>query len=641
MIVGAPTGSDVWFGLIRPGDVEDMANPDIVNPPKTISSRSGFHFCHFGINFRRAPLDDVNFRHALAHLVPKDRIIGTLFRFVNVRVDTCVPPAQALFYNAFVDAQEYSPASAEAILAAGGYVKTGGVWTYGDGSPLEVRKIYCPTEVTAPTSYTIARMVTDECAAIGLTNMQLEPMDFSTYLIKVFDEWDFDMYWVCWSLGRFADHLYDMAHSSQNYLGSNNPTGINWPALDTQLATLKFSLVESDRFAAAKVAQEMLQGGGQTIGDLAIPAQADRAMALPYIPVYSRNYYDVYDPRLRGMVNEFGYGIDNGYSQMACYWDTTNNYRPGTTERMIVHIEDEYPETLNPAQAKTVYAWDVMNPNFDGLIAVQPWTHRDMPWLATSWSVAPFTGPETGGVSGMKIDFNLRTDVDWADGQHFDASDVVFAWEWLRDWQIPRYLGSTVYLHTVTSSGPTQVTAYLNTTSPWYVYDLAGYAALFPPQVWQNDFRNGLPWANQAAILGCDPSAQSPGPNGLPSYLFGTGAFILQSSTQEFANLGYGDDGANPNYWMSTQEILDLLGSWFHSSGDVTGTDRDTAYDKAVTITDLNDIGDSFDTISTQPAFDTDCDIVGVSGGPPDNKIDIDDLSTSARFFAETEFSPA
>jgi ABC-type transport system substrate-binding protein len=74
MTAGPPSGSEVWDGLIRPSDIEEMSRQG-----KTVSSlsRGGFHYCRIILNYRVHPLDDVNFRHALAHLVPKDRTLAT------------------------------------------------------------------------------------------------------------------------------------------------------------------------------------------------------------------------------------------------------------------------------------------------------------------------------------------------------------------------------------------------------------------------------------------------------------------------------------------------------------------------------------------------------------------------------------
>jgi ABC-type transport system substrate-binding protein len=633
MTLGPPDGSDGWFGMIRPTDVEEMDRQG-----KTVSSRPGFHFCEFGFNYRKPPLDDVNFRHALAHLVPKKRIIATLFKFIVVKVDTPVPPAQGKWHNPYVDPHPYSPETAEAILAAAGYQKVGGVWKMPDGSDIPTLRVYIPLEIVAPTSFSIGRMFVEEAHAIGLTSLSLEPMDFSTYVDLVFDEWDFEIFWVCWGLGRVPLHLYSFFHSINNFKGSYNPYGINYPELDQQLDILYTSLDPAAQLQAAWKAQELVMGGSTT-DPLAIPAQPERSQAIPLLTVYSRNMYDTMDHRLRGAINMFGAGIDNGWTWMSIHW-SGDEPRPGTKKQIVVPILDEFPEKLNPTFAGTVYAWTMMDPTFDGLIAMNPWTQRDIPWLATDWSYQEET--TQWGTPGMWIKFNLRTtdfqgeSIKWQDGTPISPTDVKFAWEFLHDKQIPRYWDDMRYLLTVDIVG-NEITAHMNVTSPWIVYALAGLALMFPPQVWQ-------PWYAKTTdeILAWDPSAEPFGD--LPTSVFGTGPFILRHSTLFIETHGYGDLKANRGYWLRTTQILDLLATMFHAAGDV---DRNG---EIKIPGDLKAIGAAFGTTPGDDRWNPDADIAGWTGvyytglgkwpPPSDGEIDIDDLATAGKFYGETKYVP-
>jgi len=615
MTLGPPTGSDMWMGMIRPTDVEKMDAQC-----KTVSSRSLLHFCEFGFNMRSPPLDDVNFRHALAHLVPKEKIIGTLFKYVNIPISTPVPPAQGLWYNPYTDPHPYSRAEAEAILAAAGYQKIGGEWKMPDTSNIPNLRVYIPLEIVAPTSYTIGRMFVDECHAIGLTSLNLEPMDFGTYTDLVFDDWDFDIFWVCCSLGRFPTLLYSFFHSSNLFLGSSNCYGINYPALDAEIETFYFGLDHPAKVAAAKKAQELVMGG-TTIDPLAKPAQAGREQAIPLIPVYSRNAYDTQQPDLRGAINMFGYGIDNIWTYMNIHWDTPNEYRPGTSARIVVPVLDEFPETLNPTSARTVYAWTFMDAVFDGLMATNPYTHRDEPWLATSWSY----GLEAGG---MYIKFDLRTTdfhgqpIKWQDGVNIAPGDVQFSWDFLADHQISRYWDDMKYYTGADVIG-TEVTAHMSTTSQWTVYTLAGTAFMLPPAVWG-------PWVGELKddIEAWDPSAEA-GPGGLPTKVYGVGPFILQDSTLDVANNGYGDLDANRNYWLSTAEIQDMIVYMFWRAGDVNR-------DGVINDVDLERIKNALYSQPGDPNWDSDADITGLGGSPPDGWVNMYDLATAGKYYGET-----
>jgi ABC-type transport system substrate-binding protein len=620
--------SETWRGLIRPTDLEEMDRQG-----KTISSRGGFHYCRIVLNYRVHPLDDVNFRHALFHLLPKDRIIGNLFKYVVVKVDTPVSPAQALWYNPAVDPHAYSPTEAEAILAAAGYQKIGGEWKDTDGSNLPNLEFFTPLEVTAPTSYTIGRMLVEEAQGIGLNNIVAAPTDFATYVDRMFNYWDFDMAWVCHSLSRFPTHLFYQFSSEENYLGSNNPTGIVYPDLDVRLSTLFRSLNKQAQVAATREAQVLIAGG--TASDplpLYVPPTDPRSQALPTMSVYSRNYYDVQQPYVEGTINMFGYGIDNIWTLMNIY-----KTQPGPADLgTVVYIEDEYPERMNPLWASTVYAWDYMGPTTsDAMMAVNPWTHRDEPWLANSWDFVSTP-------MGMDVTFNIRLNdlhgspITWADGKAISINDVQFSYDFLYDYQIASYWGAFRFYNSSTIVDADTIVVHWETQSAWNVYDLAADAYLCPPQVWTVDPRDGLPWADNIEITVFDPSAlayptvynTAPGPVALPTQLFGVAPFINVHSTSFVAVNGYGDLNANRNYWLTTADIQSIIEDMFWRSGDIIDNDK-------VDVSDLDLISANY--AQTVPPADERTDITGPAGTPPDSYVDIDDLATTGKYFGETE----
>jgi len=632
MTLGPPGGSDIMQGSIRPTDIETLAAQG-----KIVSSRSGMHLCWFGVNMRRVPLDDVNFRHALAHLIPKDKIIGTLFKYVTIRIDTPTPPAQALWYNPYVDPHSFSPDEAKNILRQAGYGE-GAPWTLPGGGAMPTLKVYMPLEVVAPTSYVIGKMFVDEANAIGLTNIVSEPFDFAGYLAKVYDQWDFDIYWVCWSLGRFPTILYLGYDSSQNYLGSRNPSGISWPALDTELRTFYFGLDHSAKVAAIKKVQEMVMGSPTPAGDYYLDYNMDPTyQALAYFPVYSRNIYDMANPGLKGLINMFGYGTDNSYTYMNVEW--TGGTRPGTTDKMVVMVESEYPETLNPTSGKTVYAWDFMGGSFDGLMATNAWSHRDEPWLATSWSYGKHSDNK------FYIKYNVRTTdlqgqpIVWADGKAFAPSDVKFGLDFLTQWDPTRYRYFSDYIGAVGVVG-NEVTINMTQTSQWFLYDM-GAALQFPEQVWAKHPVHNHAWDSRTEVETFDPSAYTypqagntnPGPIALPTQVFGLGPWILKHSTNFIATSGYGDLEANRKYWLTQDDHDLILTNQFHYSGDVNR-------DAKISILDLALVGKAFGSVPGMPRWNPDADITGPAGTPPDSKVDIDDLSLSGKYYGEKKTVP-
>jgi hypothetical protein len=566
-------------------------------------------------------------------LLPKDRIIGNLFKYVVVKVDTPVPPAEALWYEPAVDPHAYSPTEARQILLDAGYPIVGGEFKNKDGSNLPTLQFYTPLEVVAPTSYTIGRMLVEEAQGIGLNNVVAAPTDFATYIDAMFYRWDFDMAWCCHGLTRFPTHLFYQFDSEENYLGSDNPHGMVYPELDALLSITLRSLDHAAKVTAAREAQILIAGGSTTdpMPHNVLPTDP-RHEALPSIQVYSRNYYDVQQPYIRGTVNMFGYGIDQGWTMMNIYKTEVGAGDIGT----VVYIEDEYPERLNPLWASTVYAWDYMgSTTSDGLVNVNPYTHRDEPWLGIHWDYVATPG-------GMDVTFEIKlTDssgapITYSDGKAISINDIQFSWDFLHDFAIPRFYGSMRFYSSSDIIDSTHIVAHMTTASQWLMYDLAANAYLCPPQVWTVDPRDGLPWTGLAEITTFDPSAlayptaynTNPGPIALPTQVFGVAPFILQHNTAFVALNGYGDLVADRNYWMTTAEIGAFIEDMFWRSGDTVDNDM-------VDVSDLDLISANYG--QTVPPANMMADICGPAGTPPDTIVDIDDLATTGKYFGETE----
>jgi ABC-type transport system substrate-binding protein len=337
----------------------------------------------------------------------------------------------------------------------------------------------------------------------------------------------------------------------------------------------------------------------------------------------------------------FGEGIGNMWTWMNLHWNTTDGNRPGTTEKTVVGILEDYPMRLNPLyELPTTSGWKLMNRVFDGLLALNPYTHSDEPWLATSWSYEAVQG-------GMDITFSLRlTDsqgepVTWQDGKSVSVDDVKFSWDFLHNWRIPNFWKSFKFYDPENTEIIDQDTirARITTTNHLVAYDLAAAAYLLPPQVWTVDPRDGSLWASTSEILAFDPSALpypqpgnvNPGPIALPTQTFGTGPYILQCSTAFVTANGYGDLAAHRNYWMTTEYVMDKIGNMFWRAGDIIDND-------VIDIADLAAV--SFWYNQAVPPAPNQADIVGPGASLPDGKVDIDDLITVAKYFGETETVP-
>jgi ABC-type transport system substrate-binding protein len=610
-----------WPDLIRTSDIETLGLDGF-----TMLSTPGYHMGHIGFNIRTdqsyrtdrpaaelpyvaAVLSDVNFRHAVLCDYDQDGILASIYKYIVTKSTSLVPPAQGNWLSPNVPQHPYNPGDPFAttvynpttkanedscsILRYGGYtfvdadgshsVTAVDYWTKAGwgNAPLPTLNLLTPTNETAPTSAEHGARIINGLKAIGLNNMHHEPYEFSSYIEKVYQDAEFDMFMIFWDLGRFPDHLYDMCHSSQDchiVPWAYNAPGINDPQIDLWAETVKFGLNRAQMLQAAWALQDALYN-------------PDNSYAFAYMQLYSRMYFDASNPMLGGIVNSPGFGADNMWTWL--------NWVSTTTP--IVYTNGEYPERLNPLYASTVYAWNVMNPLLDGLIAVDPYTHEDVPWLATSWTITQ-TGP-----TSMDITFNLRAGVEWQDGNPYTAEDARFNWLFLRDNRIPRYL--TAWQHitgvdVITPGAGGTVRVHLNETSQFLLYDLAGTAAILPPPVWS--WLNGKP---TTTILGYDPSTNTTKPTGAGSrfgtadgpknQLYATGPYIFQSYDQ--VN-GVADVWTNLHYFLETATIHLMLTTMFHRVGDVNS-------DGKIDDTDLTRMTLSYGYYSDEPEYDPEADV--------------------------------
>jgi len=649
-LIAMQTGiADFSPDQIRTADIEKQDADGML-----ITQNLGFHMGFIGYNiradqsYRRTdaealafwPLSDVDFRHALVHGYDQLGIIPPIYGYIVTPVRSLVPPAESKYYSPAVPEHPYNPGnpitspsgehSSVGILKAAGYTfmdeGTSGVvddadyWKAPGGSALPSMTIYTPLIGIAPTSFQHGQEFVADLAAIGLAattsngnhGMISLGYDFNGYLALVYDHADFDAYMVFYSLGRIPSQLYSLLHTSQdtlNFPGRRNGVGVNDPTIDAYCETVKFSLDTNAIETAAKAVQTMLYT--PTL------AGADN-FALSYMTLYSRSYFNAFVEDLEGIVKSPGYGSDNGWTSLVMHWAANPRQEDG--KNVVVYINGDEPASFNPMYATTVYEWNIIGSALDGLTAVNPFNHNDVPWIATDWTITELTnqGPYSNE-TWMDIDFTLRDDVYWQDGILMDAYDVEFNLEFLRDFNVPRYAETWETLIDVSVTDATHLTVSADMAGIDLFYDYSGLALYLPPQIWDRT------WATDQAVLDYDPIAYvygddmapgySKGPNDLPSNLFGTGPWIFQF--YDSVNF-YDDMWANRNYFMDQTDVDALMTQMFWEVGD-------HGKDGAITVLDLTFVSFSFGYMYPyDPEYDPDADFNS------DDIVDMRDMRTSA-----------
>jgi ABC-type transport system substrate-binding protein len=319
-------------------------------------------------------------------------------------------------------------------------------------------------------------------------------------------------------------------------------------------------------------------------------------VTLSYMLLYSRSYFNVFGADVTGVVKSPGYGSDNSWTFFNA--NATARAREdidgdGDLENIFIYINGDSPDSFNPCYATTVYEWNIIGQTQDGLTAVNPYNHYDIPWLADDWTITPVG-------AGMDIDFVLRENSTWQDGLNFTAYDVEFCLEFLRDRSVPRYAEMWEQLADVVVTDDTHLTVESDLAGIDLFYDFSGLGPMLPPQVWDRA------WASDADVLDYDPteaynvaSGYEAGPHPTPTNLFGTGPFIFLS--WDPINL-YDDMVANHYYFMTKEEIRDLKTEMFWQVGDYSR-------DGLVNVLDLTFVSFAYGCIEgLDPCYDPDAD---------------------------------
>jgi hypothetical protein len=577
------------------------------------------------VGFPLYPLELSQFRMALEIIVSgfKTAWIASIYEFINVRIDQVVPPANEYWFNPCITEYESDWAVAEAMLVGAGFTwdigpdatphTTDDTWMMPNGDWLwnpnltwggkfhseryagycsapgeDTYGIFviCPGPGLATTSYQISMLHASKwneffCGSNTCVGCTAEsPLLFlddyqDTYdplIIMPFYDRDYDIYMLCWGLGRNPDYLYDFFHPDVDLFGGDNSPGLVHDGLDRLLATIKFWTLADYEVLASNVGPPCdetstvvagttygpigpFDASGQAVQlvvercDLALgvydepleedvdysvswftlsglpgyycsitllhPVVLELGDALealfpagsysrllttteemrnlvylaqwklyylvPYLPIYSRNYINLYKPGVTCWVNSRGYGSE----PTAWHWTLGSLHWVGTPIGGTLNWQNAGGmSTLNPITASWVYEFNVLNGVYEGLTTIDPYTHADLPWVACRWEIIPWVDEGLGIDNGMIIKFWLRDDVYWQNGDHVTADDIAWNYEFIKSITAAELqpIWSTLDHYEVINEY--QIDLYVNVAGYWKFLEMAGAALFFPEKIW-------------------------------------------------------------------------------------------------------------------------------------------------------------
>jgi len=231
----------------------------------------------------------------------------------------------------------------------------------------------------------------------------------STCFTQVMVNYDYNIYTGGWSLTADPDFLYDLGHSSMGqYSYANNYAGFKNAEYDVLAEKVKFPVSLSDVPFAAIQAQWVMQ------------------KYTPIIWLWAAKGVKGYRTGYTGVVNQAGFGTDNGWSFNEMYWNPTQSYmtRTGPADTIVYGFKSDI-SALQVLTSEWVWDWNVLSEEYDTLIARNPYNlPEEVGGLATAWNAS---NNYPGWVGKTVTQFTLRTDATFHDGSPVTPGDIVYS----------------------------------------------------------------------------------------------------------------------------------------------------------------------------------------------------------------------
>lgn len=481
-ILAAEAGElDIISDVARPSDIERLAR----SPNLEMSLARGYHAFFLLMNNKAEPWKDAKVRRAAAAAIDRNNIVRMIFSGYCEPINGWLPPVSPW---ALPDTghNRFDPQTARKLLEEAGYSwGLTGRLIAPDGRPLEKIKLMTPLARVAPTTNETAERIADSLAAAGFP-VDTEPMDFTTMLSRL-DRKDYSIAVIAWAMGGRPSSLYSFYSSASDVEAGYNITATNDPELDELLDAVKFAKTKEAAERASEKSQRLL------------------AELVPSVPIYSRFSVSAVSKRWKNVLTTPGMTADNIWTILAA------EPRDGK-QRTFNMLLSEEPRNLNPLVASTAYSQQVLGLIYEQMLGSDPWTSENRPSLARSWRVRT---EAAGGRERTVLEFELRDDVFWNDGEKFTAHDVAATIEFMRNNKPPRFYDSIKGVETVTVSGDYSLTVKMSCVSYWQLEEIGGLPCL--PEHVLDKVTDWQTW---------DPTDKS-GKSG-PYGLVGTGPFIYE-----------------------------------------------------------------------------------------------------------------
>jgi len=242
-------------------------------------------------------MNDCAFRQAVAVLIDKEFVTGSILQGVAFANYGFVPPGNAFWYNPDIPElgkgldREQRTNLAVAILEQAGYTWEGdqkpawdpdnlqvtpaGRLLMPDGTPVPSLIMPAPSPGYDPLRSTFAIWIETWLNEFGIP-LEAQLAGFNVIVPIIFTEQNFDMYILGWSLGIFPDYLNDFFAEEQAAQDGNNAGGYVNPEVEARLG----EILTCETFESCK--------------EIADELQVILATELPYVLLFDTGIIEAY-----------------------------------------------------------------------------------------------------------------------------------------------------------------------------------------------------------------------------------------------------------------------------------------------------------------------------------------------------------
>ena len=234
----------------------EFVGPLLSDPNVGVITSADAGYFHITYNLRRQPFGYINpldgsnipgndigrpFRTAVAHAIDKATIVRSLLQNFAIPGHTVVSPTNTLYYNASAPRYAFDLALADSILdsydvwdpSMGPCNRDGSGCRTFPGKGNALFEILTPQADYDPIRAAAGALIAQNLRAIGV-NVDSRPTAFGQIVVKAFDEQDFDIFILGWSLTGFITPTYIdfFFHTRHDALSDNNAEGYRNATLD-------------------------------------------------------------------------------------------------------------------------------------------------------------------------------------------------------------------------------------------------------------------------------------------------------------------------------------------------------------------------------------------------------------------------